>query len=64
MAEPRQELARRRRVVADVAARIHDLVEERALTGYAELPGLAAELVAAAEAYHALRQELEGGAGP
>ena len=57
MDDDRKELARRRRLVAEVAARIHDIVEERVLTDYADLPALAAELAAACEAYHAFRRD-------
>ncbi len=52
-----KELARLRRRVADVAGRIHDLVEERVLSDYVALPALAAELGLACEAYHAFRKE-------
>lgn len=56
MDEDRKELARLRRMVADVAGRIHDIVEERVLSDYVALPALAAELSQACEAYHAFRQ--------
>ncbi len=57
MEDDRRELARLRRVVADVAGRIHDVVEERVLSDYGALPALAAELGRACEAYHAFRAE-------
>lgn len=57
MDDDRKELARLRRLVADVAARIHDIVEERVLTDYPALPALATELGVACEAYHAFKRE-------
>ncbi len=57
MDDGRKELARLRRVVAELAGRIHDVVEERVLTDYAALPALAAELATACEAFHAFRRE-------
>jgi hypothetical protein len=57
MEDDRKELARLRRVVAEVAAKIHDLVEERVLSEFAALPALAAELTAACEGYHAFKRE-------
>lgn len=56
MEEDRKELARLRRVAAEIAARVHDIVEERLLEDYGALPGLAAELVAACDAFHAFRR--------
>lgn len=56
MEDEKRELARLRRVAAEIAARIHDIVEERLLSDYRELPGLAEELVAACDAFHAFRQ--------
>lgn len=55
--DDRKDLARRRRVVAELAARIHDIVEERVLSDYGALPALAAEIAAACDAYHAFRRE-------
>lgn len=57
MEDDRKELARLRRLVAEVAARIHDIVEERVLVDYGALPALAAELTTACEAYHAFKRE-------
>ncbi len=57
MEDDRKELARRRRVVAEIAARIHDIVEERVLSDYRDLPALAAEIASACDAYHAFRRE-------
>ena len=59
MQDDRKELARLRRIVAELAGRIHDIVEERVLSDYGELPGLSAELGAACVAYHAFRREKE-----
>lgn len=57
MEDDRKELARLRRVVAEIAARIHDIVEERVLVDYGALPGLASEIGAACDAYHAFKRE-------
>lgn len=57
MDDERKELARLRRVVAELAGRIHDIVEERVLTEYGALPALAAELGVACDAYHAFKRD-------
>jgi hypothetical protein len=57
MDDDRKELARLRRIVAELAGRVHDIVEERVLTDHGALPALVAALSAACEAYHAFRRD-------
>ena len=52
----KKEASTRKRLASDVASKIHDLVEDRYWTEFTDLPALAAEALAACEAWQAAQQ--------
>ena len=55
--DKKKELAKLRRKANEIAADIHDIVEERLMTDYNDLPQLAEEAVKACEAFHAFKNQ-------
>lgn len=46
-----KDMSQKKRIATEWASQIHDLVEDRLLSAYAELPELARQTVAACEAW-------------
>jgi len=55
--EKKKELAKLRRKANEIAADIHDIVEERLMTDYNDLPRLAEDAVKACETFHAFKNQ-------
>ena len=53
----KKELAKRKRKATEIAAQIHDIVEETLLTDYNQLPDLSEKIVKACEEYYAFKKE-------
>ncbi len=53
----KKELAKRKRKATELAAQIHDIVEETLLVDYNELPKLSQKAVEACEEYYAFKKE-------
>ncbi len=55
--EEKRELARLKRLASEVAAKIHDVVEETLWSDYKLLDPLSRELIEACEKYYAYKRE-------
>lgn len=55
----KKEMSSKKRIAMDWASQIHDLVEDRLLAGFDELPGLAEKTVAACEEFHKAKEVYE-----
>ncbi len=58
-----KEVSQKKRIATDWASQIHDLVEDRLMTGYRELPELARQAVAACEDWAASKAKLDQAGG-
>ncbi len=58
-----KEVSQKKRVATEWASQIHDLVEDRLMTGYTDLPDLARQTVAACEAWAEAKQRLDRAGG-
>ncbi|MDO8329478.1 MAG: CCE_0567 family metalloprotein [Fluviicoccus sp.] len=58
-----KEVSTRKRIATDCASKVHDLVEDRLWSAYAELPELARQTVEACEAWQAAKVNLEQAGG-
>jgi hypothetical protein len=56
-----KDVSHKKRIASEWASQIHDLVEDRLLVDYGKLPELAAQTVAACEAWREARVRLEQG---
>ncbi len=45
----KKEVSKKKRIAMDYASQVHDLVEDRLLSDYSDLPGLARQTVVACE---------------
>ncbi|MFZ5605553.1 MAG: CCE_0567 family metalloprotein [Pseudomonadota bacterium] len=54
-----KEVSQKKRIATEWASQIHDLVEDRLMTGYNDLPELARQTVAACEAWAAAKAKLD-----
>lgn len=54
-----KDMKKKQRIASEWASKVHDLVEDRLMTGYAELPELANQTVAACQAWEEAKQKLE-----
>ena len=55
----KKEVNQKKRIASEWASQIHDLVEDRLLTGYGELPDLARQTVEACEAWAEAKAKLD-----
>ena len=55
----KKEVNQKKRIASEWASQIHDLVEDRLLSGYGELPDLARQTVAACEAWAEAKAKLD-----
>lgn len=55
----KKEASTRKRLASDIASKIHDLVEDRYWTEFNDLPALAAEAIAACEAWQTAQTAYE-----
>ncbi len=55
----KKDVSTKKRIATEWASQIHDLVEDRFLSAYNELPGLAEQAVAACEEWRVAQQKLE-----
>ena len=55
----KKEVSTKKRIATEWASQIHDLVEDRYLAAYNELPGLAQQAVAACEEWKQAQDKLE-----
>lgn len=54
-----KEMKKAKRVATEWASQVHDLVEDRLMTDYMDLPELAKQTVAACEAWKSAKDKLE-----
>jgi len=54
-----KEVSQKKRIATEWASQIHDLVEDRLMTGYNDLPELARQTVVACEAWAAAKAKLD-----
>lgn len=54
-----KEVANKKRIANDWASQVHDLVEDRLLTAYAELPGLAEQTYQACQQWAEAKARLD-----
>ena len=54
--EAKKELAKLRRAAVELAAQVHDIVEERLWEDYAQLPSLGEQIVTAVKAVEAFKE--------
>jgi len=54
-----KEVSQKKRIASEHASAVHDLVEDRLLTAYNELPDLARQTVEACEAWAAAKAKLD-----
>lgn len=55
--ELKKELAKRKRKATEIAAQIHDIVEETLMSDYKELPNLSEKIVTACDEFYAFKKE-------
>ena len=54
-----KDMKKKQRIATEWASKIHDLVEDRLMTGYDELPELASQTVAACQEWAEAKAKLE-----
>lgn len=54
-----KEVSQKKRIATEWASQIHDLVEDRLMTGYGDLPDLARQTVTACEAWADAKKRLD-----
>lgn len=58
-----KEVSQKKRIATEWASQIHDLVEDRLLTGFCELPELARQAVIACEEWAVAKAKLDQASG-
>ena len=59
----KKEVSTKKRIAMEFASQVHDLVEDRLLSDYAQLTGLAQQTVAACEAWAVEKTKLDAVGG-